>query len=163
MAEDVTNDHEDGGSADGVAESEANFGFLPADLSGKCRALIESYHAMHGFGGLPDMLWMSEARDIIEGDRDLTLAFTRACRSRGAKRANDSFVAIAIIVISLEVLADDFAGWGKRFPSAKSQAEKVLGDPITKQRVKLMNLYLYPSLAVRREFDTLASSPVAAG
>jgi hypothetical protein len=118
---------------------------------------------MHGFGGLPDMLWMSEARGIIEGDRDLTLAFTRACRSRGAKRANDSFVAIAIIVMSLEVLADDFAGWGKRFPSAKSQAEKVLGDPITKQRVKLMNLYLYPSLAVRREFDTLASSPVAAG
>ena len=67
----------------------SNFGFLPADLSGKCRALIESYHAMHGFGGLPDMLWMSEARDIIEGDRDLTLAFTRACRSRGAKRANE--------------------------------------------------------------------------
>jgi hypothetical protein len=164
MAEDVTNDHEVGPSADRDAESESNFSFLPADLSDKCRALIESYHTMHGFGGLPDMLWMSEARGIIESNRDLTLAFRRACRSRGAKRANESFIAIAVTVMSLEVLADDFAGWGKRFPSAKSQAEKVLGDRFTKQRIELMNLYLYPSLAVRREFaNTLASSPMAAG
>src|ERR1700685_3789197 len=162
MAEDVTNDREVCPSANDAAESESNFTFLPTDLSGKCRALIESYHAMHGFGGLPDMLWMSEARDIIEGDRDLTLAFTRACRSARAKPRNDSFVAIAIIVMSLEVLADDFAGWGKRFPSAKSEAEKVLGDRLTKQRVELMNLYLYPSLAVRREFDTRKSFSTAA-
>jgi hypothetical protein len=162
MAEDVTNDREVGPGADCAAESEPNFGFLPADLSSKCRALIESYHTMHGFAGLPDMLWMSEARGIIESDRDLTFAFTRACRSRGAKRANDSFIAIAVIVMSLEVLADDFAGWGKRFPKAKSQAEKVLGDRLTKRRIELMNLYLYPSMAVRREFDTLTSFPTAA-
>ena len=163
MAEDLTNDREVCPSADGAAESESNFSFLPADLSGKCRTLIESFHTMHGFAGLPDMLWMSEARGIIENDRDLTLAFTRACRSRDARRANESFIAIAVIVMSLEVLADDFAGWGKRFPNAKSQAEKVLGDRLTKQRIELMNLYLYPSLAVRREFDTPASSPTAAG
>src|ERR1700722_15911856 len=154
MAEDLTNDREVCPSADGAAEPESNFSFLPADLSGKCRTLIASYHTMHGLAGLPDMLWMSEARGIIENDRDLTLAFTRACKSRGAKRANESFIAIAVIVMSLEVLADDFAGWGKRFPNAKSQAEKVLGDRLTKQRIELINLYLYPSLAVRREFDT---------
>ena len=162
MAENVTNDREVGPSAEDAAESEWNFGFLPADLSGKCRALIESYHTMHGFAGLPDMLWMSEARGIIESDRDLTLVFTRACRARGAKRANDSFIAIAVIVMSLEVLADDFAGWGKRFPKAKSQAGKILGDRLTKRRIELMNLYLYPSIAVRREFDTLTSFPPAA-
>jgi hypothetical protein len=164
MAEDVTNDREVCPSADDAAESESNFTFLPTDLSGKCRTLIESYHAMHGFAGLPDMLWMSEARGIIESDRDLTLAFTRACRSRGAKRANETFVAIAVIVMSLEMLAGDLAGWGKRFPNAKSQAEKVLGDRLTKQRIELMNLYLYPSLVVRREFTkALASFPMAAG
>jgi hypothetical protein len=164
MAEDLTNDREVGPSTDGAAESESNFSFLPMDLSGKCRMLIESYHSMHGFAGLPDMLWMSEARGIIESDRDLTLAFTRACGSRGVKRANESFIAIAVIVMSLEVLADDFAGWGKRFPDAKSQAEKVLGDLLTKHRIELINLYLYPSLAVRREFaDTRASSRLAAG
>jgi hypothetical protein len=132
---------------------------LPTDLTGKCRTLIESYHAMHGFAGLPDMLWTSEARDVIEGDRDLQLDFKTACKSRGARRANDSFVAIAVIVVSLEVLARDFAGWGKRFPTAKSKAETLLGARQSEQRVRLMDLYLYPSLAMRRDFaDALASA-----
>jgi hypothetical protein len=158
MAENVTNDREVGPSADGAAESESNFSFLPADLSGKCRALIESFHTMHGFAGLPDMLWLSEARGIIESDRDLTLAFTRACRSRGAKRANDSFIAIAVIVMSLEALSDDFAGWGKRFPNAKSQAENLVSER-PGQRTRLMDLYLYPSLTVRREIADALVAP----
>jgi hypothetical protein len=67
--------------------------------------------------------------------------------SRGAKRANDSFIAIVVIVVSLEVLVRDFAGWGKRAPTAKSEAEKILGRRPSGQRVELMDLYLYPSLA----------------
>ena len=110
------------------------------------------------------MLWRSQARGIIESDRELTLAFAHASRSRGAKRANEVFIAIAVIVMSLEVLARDFAGWGKRFPNAKSQADDVFNDRIKKQRIELMDLYLYPSLAARREFaDAFASSPMAAG
>src|ERR1700734_49281 len=98
MAEDLTTDREVCHSADGAPNPESNFSFLPADLSAKCRTLIESYHTMPGLAGLPDMLWMSEARGIIENHRGLTLACTRACKSRGAKRANESFIAIAVIV-----------------------------------------------------------------
>lgn len=157
-AEHLTCDYEAVSGQNVAAESKSDFSFLPTDLTGKCRTLIESYHAMHGFAALPDMLWTSEARDIVEGDRDLQLDFKRACRSRGARRANVSFVAIAVIVVSLEVLARDFAGWGKRFPTAKSKAETLLGARSTGQRVELMDLYLYPSLAIRRDFaDALAS------
>ncbi len=164
MTEDVTSNREVSPSADGAVESKSNFTFLPVDLSGKCRTLIESYHTIHGFAGLPDMLWRSQARGIIESDRELTLAFAHASRSRGAKRANEVFIAIAVIVMSLEVLARDFAGWGKRFPNAKSQADDVFNDRIKKQRIELMDLYLYPSLAARREFaDAFASSPIAPG
>jgi hypothetical protein len=158
-AEHLTSDDGAISGADVAAKSKTDFSFLPTDLTGKCRTLIESYHAMHGFAGLPDMLWTSEARDIIGGDRDLRVDFKRACKSRGARRANDSFVAIAAIVVSLEVLARDFAGWGKRFPSAKSRAEALLRARPSAQRVQLMDLYLYPSLAVRRDFaDVLASA-----
>lgn len=164
MTEDVTSNREVSPSADGAVELKSNFTFLPVDLSGKCRTLIESYHTIHGFAGLPDMLWRSQARGIIESDRELTLAFAHASRSRGAKRANEVFIAIAVIVMSLEVLARDFAGWGKRFPNAKSQADDVFNDRIKKQRIELMDLYLYPSLAARREFaDAFASSPIAPG
>jgi len=159
-AEHLTGEYEAVSGADAAAEAKSDFGFLPADLTGKCRTLIESYHTMRGFAGLPDMLWTSQARDVVEGDRDLQLEFKRACKSRDARRANDSFVAIAVIVVSLEVLVRDFAGWGKRFPAAKSKAEALLGARPPGQRVQLMDLYLYPSLTVRRDFaDVLA--PVA--
>ena len=164
MAEDVISDHEGSSDADVAATSKSSFDFLPTDLSGKCRALIESYHAIHGFAGLPDMLWISQARHIIENDRGLTVAFTTACRSRGAKRANEVFIAISVIVMSLEMLARDFAGWGERFSNAKYQAERILGDRLTKQRIELMDLYLYSSFAVRRDLaEKPATSLVAAG
>jgi hypothetical protein len=57
----------------------------------------------------------------------------RACKSRGTKGANEVFIAIAVIVTSLEVMARDFARWGKRFPDAKHHADKVLNDGAMKQ------------------------------
>ena len=91
--------------------------------------MIEDYHAIYGYVGLPDMLWLSDARDIIERDRELTRIFKRAARSRAAKRANNSFLHIATTIVSLEVLARDFSGWGKRFPAAKREAETILRRP----------------------------------
>jgi hypothetical protein len=148
--------------ADNDVGGRQTFPFVPNELTAKSRKLIESYHAMYGYAGLPDMLWLSDARDIIECHRDLTQIFKKASKSRGAKRANDSFMLIATAVVSLEVLARDFAGWGGRFPTAKREAEKLLGDYPQRQRVWLMDLYLYPPLGVRREFaNALATSAQA--
>jgi hypothetical protein len=136
------------------------FQFVPRELAVNCRKLVESYHDIYGCAGLPDMLWLSGARDVIEGHRDLAQIFKKASKSRGAKRANGTFLLIATVVVTLEVLARDYAGWGKRFPAAKREAVKVLGDLPPGQRVWLMDLYLYPSLGVRRELaSTLAPSP----
>jgi hypothetical protein len=141
----------------------SNFRFVPAELTGKCRSLIESFHAMYGYVGLPDMMWLSDARNIIECHSDLAQMFKKASRSRGAKRANDSFLLIATEIVSLEVLARDFAGWGKRFPKAKQEAEKLLGDFALQRRTWLMDLYLYPPPGVRRELaNALETSATAA-
>lgn len=147
---------------DNSAGPSVTFGFAPKELAAKCRKLIESYHAMHGFGCLPDMLWHSDARNIIESHRDLTQIFKSAAKSRCAKRANDSLLLIATTIMSLEVLARDFAGWGKRFPAARREAEKLLGDSPLRQRAWLMDLYLYPPLGIHRDLvNTLAPSPTA--
>jgi hypothetical protein len=124
---------------------------VPREMADKCRKLIESYHAIYGYVSLPDMLWLSDARDVIECDRDLMRIFRKASKSRGAKRANDSFLQIATAVVALEVLVRDYAGWGKRFPAAKHEAEKLLDHFPQRQRVWLMDLYLFPPLGVRRE------------
>jgi len=140
----------------------SNFHFLPSELAVKCRALIESYHDMLGYNCLPDMLWQSDARDIIECDRELAQLFKNASKSRCAKRANDSFRLIAIVVVSLETLARDFAGWGKRFPNTKREAERLLGAFPLRQRVWLMDMYLYPSLGIHREFASALAPSLAA-
>jgi len=163
MGDSISNekDTDAAAAANDTAGEYRPFQFVPKELTSKCRKLIESYHAIYGYVGLPDMLWLSDARDIIECHRELTRIFTKASKSRGAKRANESFLRIAAAIVSLEVLARDFADWGKRFPRAKDEAEKLLGDYPQRQRVWLMDLYLYPPLGMRREFANTLAAPVA--
>lgn len=141
-----------GRHADIGLDANITFRFLPTDLTAKCRGLLESYHAMYGYDGLPDMLWHSDGRDIIECHRDLAKIFKNASKSRCAKRANESFLLLASLIVSLEVLARDFGGWGKRYPAAKKKAELVMGEFLLNQRNWLMDRYLYPPVAVHREF-----------
>lgn len=145
----------------GAAAISPGFRFVPRELAVKCSKLIESYHAIYGYVGLPDMLWLSDARDIIGRHRDLARIFRRASKSRGAKRADESFLLIATTIVCIEVMARDFSGWGNRFPAAKREAEKVLGDLPRQRRAWLMDLYLFPPLGVRRQFADALTLPAA--
>ena len=98
------------------------------------------------------MLWHSSGRDIIECNPELALVFKGACKTRRAKQANESYVLLATIVLAIEVLARDFAGWGKRFPSARRDAEAFLADFPQREHGWFMDQYLYPSLTVNRQF-----------
>jgi len=103
---------------------------------------------------MPDLLWHSDARNIIEGNRELTQIFKRASKSRGAKLANESLLLIATAIFSVETLARDFAGWGKRFPAAKREAEKMLDGITLRPQLWFMDGYLYPSRNSNREMSS---------
>jgi hypothetical protein len=153
-----TGDAASEGGFDGGRESEqaypvANFQFVPKELATKCHKLIESYHAINGYRILPDMLWHSDGRDVIECSGELMQIFARASKSRSAKRANDSFLLLATLIVSVEVLARDLAGWGHRYPAAKREAEKLLADRPAGQS-KLIDMYLYPSHSFHRDFTS---------
>jgi hypothetical protein len=148
-AEDIGKDLDRQINADLPAASD--FRFIPRELAAKSRRLIEGYHGIHGYGCLPDLLWHSDARDIIECNRELMQIFKNASKSRCAKRANDSLLLIATVIFSVETLARDFAGWGKQFPAAKREAEKMLDDIRLQPHVWFMDGYLYPSLTAHRE------------
>jgi hypothetical protein len=148
--------------SDGGLIADPSFRFLPSELASKCRKLVESYHEIHGYACLPDMLWHSNARDIIECHRDLMQVFKNASKSRSAKRANDSFLLIAIAIVSLEVLARDFSGWGRRFPGARRKAEAMFADFSPRLRVWFMDKYLYPSLNLHREAASVLTPSAAA-
>jgi hypothetical protein len=48
---------------------DSQFSFVPGELAAKCRSLIESFHGMYGYVGLPDMLWLSDAR-VMKASRN---------------------------------------------------------------------------------------------
>jgi hypothetical protein len=136
-----------------------DFSFIPKTLAAKCRKLIETYHAMHGYACLPDMLWQPELRDFIEMHKDFRQIFKRAATTRSAKRANDGFVLIATTILSLEVLASDFASWSARFPGAKRRALAILREYTLNSRTWLMDRYLYPRSYINPAFINALSPP----
>jgi hypothetical protein len=121
-----------------------DFGFAPNELAQKCRSLIESYHTLHGYACLLDMIWLCGAQDFIARHEDFRSAFRSAVKQRVAKRANDSFVLIATTICALEVLVRDLAGWGARFPIARREAERLLAEDFGAPRLWLLDMYLYP-------------------
>jgi hypothetical protein len=122
-----------------------NLKFLPRALTENCQRLIESYHAIHGYASLPDILWRARAHDFVEMHEDLRFIFRKAAITRSAKKANSSYVSIAGALLSLEILASDFLGWGTRFPFAKRKATHLLQELLPPGRQPLKNVYLRQS------------------
>jgi hypothetical protein len=136
-----------------------DFNFVPKSLAAKCRRLIETYHSMNGYACLPDMLWQPELRGFIEMHSDFRQIFKRASTARSAKRANEGFVLIATTILSLEVLARDFASWSAKYPAAKRRAIAILQQYTVSSRAWLMDRYLYPRSYVNPAFINALKPP----
>ena len=121
-----------------------DFSFLPKNLTTQCRSLIQSYHEVHGFACLPDVLWKSRLGPFIEHHRELRQFLRKASTTRSAKKSHDGFVRIATTILSLEILASSFAGWGAIYPEAAEHARAILKRNGNGQQMPLMDFYLYP-------------------
>jgi hypothetical protein len=118
--------------------------FLPDSLKSQCRALIESYHSIHGYACLPNMLWRTGLGHFIEINKDFQHLLRKASTTRSAKKSNEGFVAIATAILSSEILASDFSGWSKMFPDARPLANSILSCRAANSYTSLMDEYLYP-------------------
>jgi hypothetical protein len=140
-----------------AAQTIEDFRFLPLELSAKCLAVVQKYHAVHGYSCLPDILWRSAIRELIENHNVLRQKFIRACKKKSAKQAYESMQGIAATMLALEILVHDFAGWGRDFPDARQQAEKLLGVAPFRYRTWLLDSYIYDSFdALQTASRTLA-------
>jgi hypothetical protein len=118
--------------------------FLPAALTGQCRSLIESYHEVHGYTCLPDVLWKSRLGPLIESHPEFRQLLRKASTTRSAKKSNQGFVQIATAILSLEILVSSFAGWSAIYPEAAARAQLILRRSTQSQYMPLMEFYLYP-------------------
>jgi hypothetical protein len=121
-----------------------DFGFLPKSLTAQCQSLIESYHELHGYACLPNILWKSRLGPFIETHQELRQLLRKASTTRSAKKSNQGFVRIATTILSLEILASSFAGWSAIYPQAGSRAQLILRRNSRSPQMPLMDFYLYP-------------------
>lgn len=120
------------------------FGFIPEDLRAQCHRLVVTYHEMHGYPCLPDMLWKAGLAGFIERHASLKDALQKASTARSARRANEFFVIIAAEVLALEVLARDYGSWSAALASARTSARELLEGGTPAGRAWLIEHYLYP-------------------
>ena len=136
------------GRASGCMLSDSNgspdFGFLPQNLRSQCRSLIESYHGLHGYGCLPDLLWKAGLGPFIETHREFRQLLKKASTTRSAKKSNEGFTQIATTLLSLEILASNFAGWSTIYPRAAFTTKSILKRHARPTSTPLMESYLYP-------------------
>ena len=131
-------------TARAVTTEELDFRFLPSSLLAQCQSLIESYHELHGYACLPDMLWKSRLGPFIEAHREFRQLLRKASTTRSAKKSNEGFVRIAKTILSLEILASSFAGWNAIYPTEGSTARSILQRYARSPQTPLMEFYLYP-------------------
>jgi hypothetical protein len=91
---------------------------------------------------LPNMLWRTDLGDFINKHPHLRQILRKASTTRSAKTSNKGFVELATAILSLEILASDFASWSVMFPEAKTMANALLRS--RGSRMPLMDYYLYP-------------------
>src|ERR1700676_5258397 len=129
-----------------LADEPENFdpSFLPKSLTMQCQSLIESYHELHGYACLPDILWKARLGPFIQTHREFRQLLRKASTTRSAKKSNAGFVRIASTILSLEILASSFAGWSAIYPEAGSMAHAILKRNARSPHMPLMEFYLYP-------------------
>jgi hypothetical protein len=138
----VTNDAGHAALADKTENFD--FSFLPKSLTAQCQSLIESYHELHGYACLPDILWKARLGPFIEKHREFRQLLRKASTTRSAKKSNQGFVRIATTLLSLEILASSFAGWSAIYPEAGTMAHAILRRNARSPHMPLMEFYLYP-------------------
>jgi hypothetical protein len=121
-----------------------DFSFLPKSLIAQCQSLIESYHELHGYTCLPDILWKARLGPFIEAHWEFRQLLRKASTTRSAKKSNQGFVRIATTLLSLEILASSFAGWSAIYPKAGLTAQAILKRNARSPHMPLMDFYLYP-------------------
>ncbi len=122
------------------------FSFLPKALIDKCKPFVIRYHELHGFSCLPDILWQPETRKFIEAHLALRQLFKKSTSSRRAQKANEGFILIATLILSIEILAIGLAGWATRYPAAGKKAKALLAEYVPSSRAPLTERYLYPQI-----------------
>jgi len=130
-----------------IAAAWDEFGFLPPDLVSACAALVKRYHNQRAQPSKSpvEVVWCSDADELLRRHQALRTLFWRACRTRRAKPAEEMQQGVTALILACETLVQDEAGWGARYPKARASALQLFAK-VSRRRPWLMETYGGPLL-----------------
>lgn len=126
-----------------LAQAIEQFKFVPDALIAACRVLIKRYHAREPCVSAADVVWRSDARELLQHHRGLRTLFRQACKTRRANSAKEQQQQVAALILACEILTRDVGGWSAQFPEAKQKAQQ-LSAAASEKREWLVETYGYP-------------------
>lgn len=118
------------------------FEWLPEKIFGMWVMGVKARHEKQGWGSMPSILWDQDTMVFFGSHRGLMNMLEVATNSWRPNKRHEYQTYLASIVLSIESLACDFAGWGTRYPELRSKAVEILDTYFTNNRTRLLDIYL---------------------
>ena len=118
------------------------FNWLPDGLISNWILGVKTKHEQHGWGSMPGILWDKDTMVFIGCTKGLLEMLKAATKSWRASTRHEAQTYLASIVLSIECLGCNFAGWGDRYPDAKKKADQILDTYFRANRTRLLDVYM---------------------
>lgn len=131
--------------------------WLPEELVAKWVMGVKDKHERNGWGSMPGILWDVDTF-VFLGFYPSTMEMLKiATHSWRPSRRHEYQTYLVSIVLAIECLGCDFAGWGDRYPLAKQKAVEILDQFFLNSRTRLLDVYMplrdqIPSDRIRKGF-----------
>lgn len=118
------------------------FEWLPDKFVGMQIIGVKARHEKHGWKSMPGILWDVDTMVFFGSHQSLLKTLGVATKSWRPNKRHEYQTYLASIVLSIELLGCDFAGWGTRYPEARSKAVEILDTYFINKRTRLLDIYL---------------------
>jgi hypothetical protein len=91
---------------------------------------------------MPGILWDHDTMTFVGCSNGLMEMLKVATKSWRSNKRHEAQTYLAAIVLAIETLGSNFAGWGDRYPEAKRKADEILNTYFFANRMRLLDVYL---------------------
>jgi hypothetical protein len=119
-----------------------DFEWLPENLVSMWVMGVKAKHEKHGWRSMPGILWDQDTMVFFGCYQSLMTMLEAATKGWRPNKRHEYQTYLASIVLAIECLGCDFAGWGTRYPEAKRKASEILDTYFINNRVRLLDVYV---------------------
>ena len=118
------------------------FEWVPDKLIAKWIMGVKGIHEQDGRGSMHGILWDQDTMTFIGCSSGLMEMLKVATKSWRSSKRHEAQTYLVSIVLAIETLGSNFAGWGDHYPDAKRKADEILNAYFIAKRTRLLDVYM---------------------